>query len=247
MPTTVPPARFPHFIGIDVGLVNDASAVAIGHINDQQQIVLDLIDQIKAGEGQYARCERLEFDDVVEWIFQLSRKFYLSHGIFDQWSGIPFEQALIKRGLRQLQSEHFTKQLNSEVYRNFKDMMWDKRIVLYDWPIESGHEHCSYIEELLELQAEFHSKYVTEVHAPNMDGKHDDRSDALTRMIWLASQHVGRPKYIGGTTKNSPIGRSLVEQSRDLRRAMKKSYRSGSSADRQPSRFNRNQIRGRGL
>jgi hypothetical protein len=246
-PTTVPPARMPHFIGIDVGLVTDGTAVAIGHINDQQQIVLDLVDQIKAGEGQYAKYERLEFDDVVDWIYQLSRKFYLAHGVFDQWAGIPFEQALAKRGLRQLQSERFTPQLGSEVFRNFKDMMWDKRIVLYDWPIEAGHEHCGYIEELLELQAEFHSKYITEVHAPNVDGKHDDLSDALTRMVWLASQHVGKPKFIGGTSKNAVAGRSLLDQTRDLRRAMKKSYRSGSSADRQPSRFNRHQIRGRGV
>ena len=48
------PARKPHFVGIDLALVGDGSAIAIGHIEEDGSIVLDLVDMIKAGEGIYA-------------------------------------------------------------------------------------------------------------------------------------------------------------------------------------------------
>lgn len=248
-PVQTAPARRPHFIGIDLGLVGDGTAVAIGHITPDKQIVLDYLEQIKAGEGDYINYDRLEFDDVAEWIFQLSRRFYLAEGIFDQWSGIPFEQALLKKGLRQLKAEHMTKPLNSQIFQNFKAMMWDKRIELYDWPIpEDAKEglHCPYITELLELQAEFQSKYVTIVSAPNVKGKHDDRPDALVRMVWLASQALSKPKYIA---KGTGVGKTslLGQHANDIayRKALMKSRRMGTSPDRQRSTVVRGKIKGR--
>jgi intein/homing endonuclease len=249
-PALVVPARRPHFIGIDLGLVGDGTAVAIGHLDDRKRVIVDLVDQIKAGEGDFAKSERLEFDDVADWIYKFSRKYYLAKGIFDQWAGIPFEQALAKRGLRQLQSEHMTKNLNSEIYRNFKDMMWDKALVLYDWPVETGERHCSYVKELLELQAEMQSKYVTIVEAPNIDGKHDDRSDALVRMVWLASQHLTSPKFLTGQTTGSIITAArgqMYQNEAAYRRAFTQLHRQGgSSPDRQRSRSSPKSVVGRG-
>ncbi len=198
-PRTQGRARQPHFLGLDLGLVGDGTAVAIGHIESkdgENKIVLDYVDQIKAGEGEYAHLDRLEFDDVAEWVHSLTKKYYITEGLFDQWAGIPFEQALQKKGLKQLKSEHFTKNKTSEIFKNFKDMMWDKKLVLFDHPIPEGQEHCEYITELMELQATKHSKYIVTVEAPNMKGKHDDRSDALVRMIWLASQNLSNSSYI---------------------------------------------------
>jgi len=76
--------------------------------------------------------------------------------------------------------------------------MFDRRISLYDWPIPDGEQHCLYINELLELQAEFKSKYVTNVEAPKIAGKHDDHADALVRMVWAASQALGKGATIAG-------------------------------------------------
>lgn len=252
-PTVQAPARRPHFIGVDVGLVGDGSAVAIGHLEsrgDQRLIVLDHIDQIKAGEGEYKDKERLEFDDVVEWVYNISRRFYLAHGIFDQYAGIPFEQALYKKGLRQLQSEHMTRNLNSDIYRNFKDMLYDRRLVLFNWPppTTGASPHCPYIQELLELQVETHTKYIIEVKAPNMEGKHDDMSDALVRMVWLASKHLSSPKYIVGAHSAfgaSPGTYSPRAQAAGGRRAFLQARQMGTSPDRQRSRANPGRIRGR--
>lgn len=200
------PARRPHFVGIDLALVGDGTAIAIGHIEDEK-VVLDLVDMIKAGEGDYVDKERLEFDDVADWVLAHSKRFYFTEGIFDQWAGIPFQQALEKRGLKQLTSVNMTKQITSQMYQNFKDMMWDKKIKLYNKkdPATDGHE--PYIAELLELQQTVHSKHLITVEAPQIAGKHDDMSDALIRMVWLASNNVGKTKYFakGGGNYSHPL------------------------------------------
>lgn len=206
-------ARRPHFVGFDLGLVNDASAIAICHLDEQNKVVLDYIGQIKAGEGTYADKERLEFDDVVNWIYGLSRRFYFAHGMFDMWNAIPLEQGLAKKGLQQLKGEHMTAQLNSQIYQNFKSLLWDKRVRLYDMTDQEraalkerdgkqAPDHLPYIEEILQLQAEYKSKYVINVAAPKSAGKHDDMSDALARAVWLASQSISNPKIIAGASKN---------------------------------------------
>ena len=230
-PTLVAPTRLSHYVGIDVGLVGDGSAVAIGHLDEKGRIVLDLLEQIKAGEGAYADRHRLEFEEVADWVYRLSKKYCFAAGMFDQWSGIAFEQALAKRGLRQLKSEFMTKPKESELFQNFKNMMWDKRLVLYDYPIPQGEAHCAYIAELLELQQERHSKYVIEVHAPKMEGKHDDRSDALVRMVWVASQQAGKHGYISSGRSNGQ-GTSLRAAEREYQRARMNARRSGSSPER---------------
>jgi len=188
------PARKPHFMGIDLGLVGDGTAIAIGHLEDEI-IVVDLVAQIKAGEGIYQDKERLEFDDVADWVHEFTKKFYISEGMFDQWAGIPFQQALEKRGLKQLLSHNMTKQLSSQMYQNFKDMMWDQKIKLYNRKNYETQGHEPYIAELLELQQTVHGKHLITVEAPQTKGKHDDMSDALIRMAWLAANNVGKSRY----------------------------------------------------
>ena len=232
--------RAPHFAGIDVALVGDYSTIAIGHTDEQNRIVVDLVEGIRAGEGQYEDCERLEFMAVAEWIHDFSKRFYITEGLFDQWLGIPLEQALVAKGLRQFKSFKSTPQLNSQMFQNFKDMMFDRRLVLYDWPIPTGEAHCQYITELLELQAEFKSKYVTVVEAPKVAGKHDDHADALIRMVWSASQSMGKHSTIAGH-RNLPGQRSAGPMSGYALR--RKSMQTGSHPDRMipgsmgPSRF----------
>jgi hypothetical protein len=219
----------PHFMGFDLGLAGNGSAVAIGHL-EGDLIVTDLVDQIKAGEGKYVGVDRLDFDEVAEWVYAFTRRFFIVEGVFDQWAGIPFEQALNKRGLVQLKAEHMTKNLNSQIYQAAKDMIWDKRVVLYDYPIAEGQEHSEFIQEVIDLQATYQSKYVTIVEAPKIAGKFDDMSDAWARMVWLASKAMGNTAYMskGARHKGSSVARQTGQ-----RQAFLKSRRSGSSPDRQ--------------
>jgi len=216
--------RRPYFMGFDLGLVNDASAIAIVHLDEEQRIVLDYIGQIKAGEGEFKDKERLEFDDVANWIHLLSRRFYFQTGMFDMWNAIPLEQALAKKGLQQLKGEHFTAPLNSQIFQNLKSMIWDKKLVLFDITDSERNrlkaagkeapDHLPYIEELKELQAEYKSKYIINVQAPQSDGKHDDMSDALARAVWLASQSIGNTKHFAGTRNQDPNQRSVSSKAR---------------------------------
>ena len=227
------PSKATHFYGLDVALAGDATALAIGHNDDQGRVVLDVIDSIMAGEGDYAGLERLEFDHVADWVAGYARKFYCHEGMFDQWTGIPMEQALLKRGLKQVKSTFFTKQISSDVYQNFKNLMLDRRLVLYDWPIPDDDEHCAYIRELLELQAESLSKYIVRVEAPNISGKHDDLSDALVRMVWVATQNHMQKRTITGVHRGASGGlESASRFAKASARALLK-RRGGSAPSRQ--------------
>lgn len=228
------PPRAPHFLGLDVALVGDYSALAVGHNEPDGRVVLDFYDRIRAGEGDFADLERLEFDDVADWVFDVSKRFYIHEGIFDQWSGIPMEQALIKRGLSQMKSIHHTRQLSSQMFQNFKNMMMDRKLALYDFPIPDGEEHSDLIRELLELQAEVISKYIIKVEAPNMEGKHDDLSDAVVRMVWTATQNASRVHTIRSLHSQRGYGLSTASVSRFAQKAVR--VRSGSHTSRQPKK-----------
>lgn len=242
--------RVSHFVGLDFALAGDGTAISIGHV-ENGVVELDYIEWLKAGEDAYEDYDRLDFDEVADWVADLSKRFYFAAGLFDQWSGIVFEQALRKRGLSQLVSTHFTKQLSSQMYQNFQDMMFDKRLRLFDWPLpktpDGGKQlHSPHIQELLELQAATTSKYVTVVEAPQGQGKHDDMSDALIRMVWAASQNIGKNPYLAGMGSKPQQRGGPAPHPRAARQAFLKAHRvGGSSPDRQPSRQNRGRIRGR--
>jgi hypothetical protein len=242
-------------MGIDISAGKtdgDYCASAIGHIDDEGNIVLDCIERVRAGEGDYKNQERLSFDDITGWLVGLSKRFYISTGLFDQWAGLPFEMALHDKGLTQCRSEFFTKQLTSQVFQNFKDLLYERRLVLYDWPLvestSAESEHSLLINELLELQAEVHSKYLITVEAPQVVDKFDDMADALVRMVWEATQYLGKRKYIAGNMGRQAQARNPVTHT-DFAKAQRKARLvgrlGGSSPDRQRSTINRGTTRGR--
>lgn len=245
--------RTPHFMGIDFALAGDGTAIAIGHI-EADKVVLDLIEERRIGLGQYVNHERLDYEEVADWVLDLSRRFLIEEGMFDQWAGIIFEQALQKRGLQQIKSEHFTRPKASQIFKNFKDLMYEHRLMLYDdmpdqdktglseesfreamEAAEAGEAKqqgpISYLQELLELQATVKSKYVIEVEAPKVMGKHDDRSDALVRMVWLAAQKLGNIGYIAGQSR--PLGGSAAQRDAAAVRARLAARAGGTHEQRQ--------------
>ncbi|NBO56503.1 MAG: hypothetical protein EBU84_18360, partial [Actinobacteria bacterium] len=217
-PKSAAPSRMPHFMGVDIALVGDYTAVAVGHFDPQGRVVLDYIDRIRAGEGKYTALDRLDFDNVADWIADIARRFFITEGIFDQWSGIPMEQALAKRGLGQLKSLHHTKPLVSQMWQNFKNLLLDRKIGLYN-DVKDGR--AAYLTEILELQADYESKYIVTVEAPKVDGKHDDYSDALCRMLWVASQRMANKAVVFGnrTGENMQSSRLPTGNLTALRRA----------------------------
>jgi len=186
--------RVPHFIGIDIGLVHNGTAISITHLEDGV-IVLDYIEARYAGVGPYKDIDQLDFESIADWIADLCKKFYIWKGTFDQREGLPLEQALRKRGIKNISMEYSSRDSNSKMYQAFKLLILDRKVKLFDCPIPEGEDHCEYIKELLELQEQRLSKYQIEVGAPGVKGKFDDMSDSLARSIWVAQLHLGDQKH----------------------------------------------------
>lgn len=231
----------PHQMGIDVGLVGDGTAIAITKIvGDRIVLVYHEIwyagtpwresnPHLKEPVTDYAKTiegvVRLDFDEIGQWIFQLSRRFHITDALFDRWNGIPLEQKLHKRGLKKFKSEFFTRDQNSKIYQAAKTFLFDERLVLYDYPIpKSGDDargdmsgnikHSPLIAEMLTLQQKQVSKNIVLVEAPQKAHAHDDQSDALVRAIWLSIQRLVDTKYTAGQSPWAPKAPSPVTVAR---------------------------------
>jgi hypothetical protein len=219
-PLPVGPPRVPHQIGVDLGMTagGDSTAFAITYV-DGGRVVLAYHERWEAGQDwrksnphltdyscDYARkiadVDRLDFDEIADRILQLTRRFYITDGLFDRWNGIPLEQALVKRGLKNFQSEFFTRDATSKMYQSAKMLMFDKKLVLYDFPVPTVEmKHSPLISELLALQAEQFSRNIVIVKAPEQKDCHDDMSDALIRAIWLSQERLTNTKTTYGSTR----------------------------------------------
>jgi intein/homing endonuclease len=220
-PMMIGTPRYPHQMGIDIGLINDGTAIFIT-TEVGGRIVLVYHELWQAGTdwkksnphlgSNYSTdyCKtlseqpRLEFDEISDWVYKLSKRFHITEGIFDQFVGTPLEQALIKKGLSQFRCERFSPDYTSRIYQNAKMMMFDRALLLYDFPKYnmgevSGNKHSPFIQELLTLEARIKTKNIIEVQAPQSGGYHDDMSDAFARAVWLTSERMRNQKTVFGS------------------------------------------------
>jgi intein/homing endonuclease len=214
--------RSPHQMGIDVGLIGDGTAVFITHA-DSDRIVQDYHEVWYAGVPwresnphllapliDYAKIietvDRLDFDALADWIFALCKRFYITDGLFDRWSGLPLEQSLHKKGLKQFHSEFFTQDEKSRMFQAVKLLMFDRKLELYDYPIPTtseGGKHSPFIAEILGLEATQRTKNQIIVEAPKVAGLHDDVSDAFVRATWLSLARVTNIKLVSKNSFNN--------------------------------------------
>ena len=211
--------KMPHNMGIDIGLAGDGSSISITHV-EGDKIIHDYHETWYAKKSWYEanphlthpisnyaktleNVERLDFDEIALWIKLLCKKFQIRAGLFDRWNGIPLEQSLHKSGLKQFTCEHFTRDQSSKIFQSAKMMMYDEKLVLYDYPIPErvessggGTPHSPHIAELLSLRAKMISKNILLVEAPQKEGSHDDFSDAFVRSVWLSIQQMTSEKHI---------------------------------------------------
>jgi hypothetical protein len=253
--------RTPHQMGIDVGLVGDGSSVVITH-NEDDKIVLDYHEVWYAGVSwreanphlsvwgpptDYAKTlemvERLDFDELALWIKTLCNRFHITAGLFDRWNGIPLEQALHKSGYKQFSSDFFTRDMTSKIYQTTKMLLFDGRLVLYDYPIpdraaEEG-KHSPLISELLALQATQVSKNTVLVEAPKKRNAHDDVSDALVRSVWLSAKAMFDQKHAANWESHRP---HAALTGMDARRYQRRRSRLHGPSARNPRAIGRNSM-----
>lgn len=264
-PMVRPVPKTPHQMGIDVGLVEDGTSVFISYLNERK-ICMAYHESWYAGidwrvtnphlaepTTPYARTlanvDRLDFDEIADWIEILCKRFHITAGLFDRWNGIPLEQKLHKKGLKQFRSDFFTRDQTSKMYQSAKMMLFDEQLVLYDYPIperatEGNVRHSPFIAELLSLQANQISKNVILVAAPKKPGAHDDLSDAFIRAVWLSTEVLLNTKYASHGVSTGPYAAATPMQMARYQqiRAMKH----GGYGDRPaPRRFGRALVRSR--
>jgi len=196
--------RIPHFLGIDVGLKTDGTALAICHIvkKEVDGMVKDFVelDHIAV---RYAADEGKEFfhpEEMAEWIASYMTKFYIVSGFMDQYYGLSILPVLHAKGHKQVQIVNVTRDLNSRIYQNLMTKMLNAslRIIEGEETIVDGKKtnDISLVTEMLRLKAVKHSKYLISVSAPEIKGVHDDESDAFARSVWLATEYMAK----GGNT-----------------------------------------------
>jgi hypothetical protein len=235
-PVTRPVPKQPHQMGIDVGLVGDGTAIVITHV-DRNMIILDYHEAWYAGidwrttnphlNGEYTTdytrslttVSRLDFDEIADWIAFLCKRFNITAGLFDRWNGIPLEQSLHKKGLKQFKAEFFTRDMSSKIYQSAKTFIYDERVRLYDYPVperakEGKARHSPFIAELLDLQAKQISKNIVLVQAPQVRGSHDDVSDAFVRSVWLSTEVLINQKHTAYGGLFVPTVNSAMSQQR---------------------------------
>ena len=229
--------RVPHFIGLDIGFKGDGTAIAICHVESEEQengefidkIELDYVESRAAGEPPYEDYDILDFELVSDWIKDVCQNFHIVEGLLDQHNGQLVCQNLAKKGMGQFEMIYHTRQFNSKLYQNFMMLTIDKKLRLYG--DEMGpHTNPDYIEELLQLQVKQYSKNIISVEAPKLKGHHDDKSDAIMRAVWLASQAISEG-MVTGRTGHSYLGRSRAiydtNQYHRLRRKLNGGYDTG--------------------
>jgi len=200
--------RIPHFMGIDVGLQNDGTAIAICHI-DKKQTPEGLRDFIELDcvEVRYAKDEGKDYftpEEMGDWIATFAEKFFIVKGSMDQHYGLSIMPQLHKKGFKQIGMTHTSREYNSRIYQNLMSKMLDGTLRIpgegCDKSEKGTKKDHPLIAELLVLQATQHSKYMISVEAPKVAGMHDDMSDAYSRAVFLATEYMSKG---GGVVKQN--------------------------------------------
>jgi len=185
-----------YFMGIDLGLKNDGTALAISHRDPRSKIVyVDYFDVWFSGSSDvweiensmYHECNRfvgyeiIPIGEIVKIIQDLCKWFPIKSGWFDQYNGYALHEQLHALGLKQFHMEQVTDKINSEIYQIAKTLYGEGMIEFPDEKL--------LIDEILQLEAEKRSRNQVKVRAPNKRGAHDDTSDAVVRSIFEAYTH----------------------------------------------------------
>jgi intein/homing endonuclease len=235
--------RIPHFMGIDIGLKEDGTAVCICHheeelINGVRENLIQ-VDECQVRFAQDEGKKHFTPQELADWLHSFTNNFFIVKALMDQYYGMGIIPLLEDKGLRQFEYRIFTETLNSQIYQNLLTQLISSNIRLpeeervIDGRIEKD---SALVQELLTLQAYQKSKYIVKVEAPDRKNAHDDRSDAFARAVLLATEYKSRGGGAKVSASRSPrahghaLMRSIEKRKIDLNRP---------SRGRMPSRMGR--------
>jgi hypothetical protein len=220
--------RVPHFMGIDLGMKNDGTAIGVCHwvkevvngvpvdrieldavdvrylkleIDQPNESLEPIVDSNGTGEER-TRLPYFDPQEIVDWIEEFTKRFMIVKGLMDQYLGMAIMPLLMKKSLKQFEFRNFGESLNSYVYQNLLSLFIGSEVRLPEGDAVTINgrieKDSELIRELLTLQAEQKSKYMVRVDHPDREGMHNDMSDAFARACLLAVEY--RNKGFGSLT-----------------------------------------------
>lgn len=195
-----------YYLAVDLAYKNDATSTAIVHKENDIYFVdyvnaffpgasdvWDIPNSIYKCYNKFADYNTFPIELVGEIIEDLSKRFMIKKGIYDQWSGgYPLETYLYNKGLERIEMTSFGPNVNSLIVDLFESLLRDKKIRF--WNCEPM------IQEFFTLEVETVRNNFRKVQAPQQDGFHDDIFDAVSRAIYLCyinTQKTSRKVTIG--------------------------------------------------
>jgi hypothetical protein len=211
-----------YFWGFDLGMTNDASALAIGHLepggpHGTIKLVFDYIDRmmvgekgewpgIKAGIGQnkYEGYQVLPLEDILDWMESMNKILPCFKGATDQHGGQQLVQLLELKKIRNFELVNITPAINSQMAYALRGYIESERCRFPYVP--------KFIQELKLVELEVMAKYRIRVAAPQERGAHDDMADAAMLCAFLAQRWLLEQGQM-----MDPSGLSLLMQAQMMR------------------------------
>jgi hypothetical protein len=187
-----------YFWGFDLGMTNDASALAIAHLEPGGpggtiKLVYDYIDRMMVGEhgewpgiksmpGQkkYDGYQVLPLEDILTWMDEMNKLLPCFKGATDQHGGQQLVQMLELKKIRNFELVNLTPAINSMMAYALRGFIEQERCNFPYVP--------KFINELKLVELEVASKYRIRVAAPQEKGAHDDMADAAMLCAFLAQR-----------------------------------------------------------
>jgi hypothetical protein len=206
-----------YFWGFDLGMTNDASALAIAHLEygggTGIRLIYDYIDRMMVrehftgpgvssvpGEKKYEGFTVLPLEDILLWLKMLNRIMPCFRGATDQHGGQQLVQLLELNGVFNMQLLNLTPAINSQMAYALRGYIENK---LCSFPYVP-----KFISELRLVELEVTSKYRIRVRAPLEKNAHDDMADSAQLCAFLAQKWLIEE----GNLHLDPKGVSLLQQ-----------------------------------
>lgn len=212
-----------YFWGFDLGMTNDASALAIAHLEfggaaGGIKLVFDYIDRMMVGEhfegpgidhmpgdGKYEKYQVLDLQDILRWLRAMNRIMPCFRGATDQHGGQQLVQLFELNEIHNMELLNLTPAINSQMAYALRGYIENK---LCSFPYVP-----KFITELKLVELEVASKYQIRVQAPLEKGSHDDMADAAQICAFLAQKWLIEE----GNLHLDPTGLSLLMQAQQNR------------------------------
>jgi hypothetical protein len=208
------------FWAIDLGMIHDATALAIGHleyVNPQRgvELIFDYIDRMMVGEKftgpgvvnglgeeKYVRHQILPLEDILSWFGYMNSILPCFKGATDQHGGQQLVQLLQLKRIFNVELVNLTPAINSQMYFALKGFIENTRCHFPNNP--------KFQSELKNVEAEFTNKYQIRVQAPAEKGAHDDMADVAALVAYQAAEWLNNEKHL----LLDPTGSSLMANER---------------------------------